>query len=144
MNLHRLIYTSSRRSKCNDAEIQKILEAAQRNNLAQNITGVLLHTRNRFLQYLEGDGGEIMRLYEKIKNDDRHGGSMIRDFSPIRERVFPSWHMGYKDLSDKMTFNTDMTLADHQLFEELLEGKLEKAGDIKVKVVKRFFEVPAL
>lgn len=141
MKLHRLIYTSSRKPECSETEITRILESARKNNPAYNITGVLLHTKNRFLQYLEGDGDEIMGLYERIKGDYRHGGCMVRDFSPIEERIFPNWQMGYKDVAeDELQFNTDITAQDRKHFEALIEGQLADK-EIKSNVVKRFFEV---
>jgi len=98
-NLHRLIYTSFRKPECTDKEIENILAACKRNNPGHNITGVLIHSKKRFIQYLEGDGALIESLFEKIKLDPRHAAATLRNYEPISERIFPSWNMGYKDLT---------------------------------------------
>ena len=59
MNLYQLVYTSARNAKCDENEITSIVAACQRNNPGKDITGVLLYSDNRFLQYLEGNANEI-------------------------------------------------------------------------------------
>ncbi len=54
MSLYQLVYTSVRKPGCDDYEIKKILESCKRNNPSKDITGVLLHSENHFIQYLEG------------------------------------------------------------------------------------------
>jgi len=53
--LSQIIYVSVRNANCSDEEIQKILESSNRNNGKLDITGVLLYSRNKFLQVLEGE-----------------------------------------------------------------------------------------
>ena len=138
-NLYRLVYTSSRRPKCTDEEIKKILESCKRNNPGKNITGVLLHSEKRFLQYIEGDRDILQILFDTIQKDDRHGGVNQRDFVPIETRIFPSWHMGYKDVSKKsLDFNTSISVTDKAVFNALIEDeKYDKERG--VMVLKTFF-----
>jgi hypothetical protein len=139
--LYRLIYTSSRRPKCSDEEIAKILDACNRNNPGKNITGILLHSDKRFLQYIEGDKNELSKLYAQIEADERHGGLNRRDFSPIEKRLFPSWHMGYKDVTkNSLDFNTSISAQDKDIFKLLIENQ-DVDGDHGVKVMKLFFEL---
>ncbi len=141
MELYRLIYTSSRRPKCDDGEIQNILNSCKKNNPGKNITGVLLHSDRRFIQYLEGDKAEIMTLFNNIKTDARHGGVNLRDYSPINARIFPSWHMGYKDVNTQSAnFNTNISLRDRQVFQDLLNDR-EKANEKGIRTLKLFFEM---
>ena len=63
MNLHRLIYTSVRKAECDDQEISNILASAEKNNVHADITGILLHSKDRFLQYIEGEPQKIKSLY---------------------------------------------------------------------------------
>lgn len=125
-NLYRLIYTSFRRQECDDHEIQKILDACKKNNPGRNVTGVLLHSDSRFIQYMEGARGDVKELYEHIKTDPRHTAVNQRNFEPIEERVFPSWEMGYKDLSSgEVSFDSDITEKDKEAFNDLLSGETD-------------------
>lgn len=140
-NLYRLIYTSSRRTKCTEEEIAKILDSCKRNNPGKDITGVLLHSEKRFLQYLEGSKEELLNLYNQICADDRHGGVNQREFAPIEKRIFPSWHMGFKDISKQtIDFNTAISEKDKAIFKSLIEDKQydEEHG---VRVLKMFFDL---
>jgi len=51
-------------AECDDSEIDKILDSAKRNNPGLDITGVLLYTEKKFIQYLEGAG---IRYWSSIK-----------------------------------------------------------------------------
>lgn len=140
-NLYCLVYTSSRRPKCTDEEIVKILDSCKRNNPGKSITGVLLHSEKRFLQYIEGDKNEIYTLFERIKTDERHGGVNQREFAPIEKRIFPSWHMGFKDVSKQsINFNTAISEADKNIFKALIEDQQFEAVQ-GVRVLKTFFDL---
>lgn len=139
--LYRLVYTSARNAKCTDEEILKILDACKRNNPGKDITGVLLHSDKRFIQYLEGDKDEIKALYEKIAQDPRHGGVTERNYEPIAKRVFPDWHMGYKDVSSNSTnFHTDLTDEHKSIFKQIIEGGYTDFNDQGMTVLKMFFK----
>lgn len=139
--LYRLIYTSSRRAKCDDTEIEKILNSCKKNNPHENISGILLHSEKRFVQYLEGDKDKIMELFENIKQDSRHGGVNLRDYSPISEKKFPSWNMGYKDVKTNTTdFNTTIGYQEREIFRKLIEDKQE-FDEKGMRILKLFFEM---
>lgn len=140
-NLHRLVYTSVRKPNCTDEELQKILASCKRNNPGKNITGVLLHSDKRFIQYIEGESETIQNLYEGIKDDPRHAGVNLRSFEPIEERKFPSWHMGFKDLSkDHIEYKTDISSKDIEAFKSLIEGS-ENITDRSLKLLYMFFDM---
>lgn len=138
MNLYQLVYFSARNANCTDEEIQKILASCERNNPTQNITGVLLHSGNNFIQYLEGDK-DIIKLYDLIKSDPRHSRVVLLSYGPIRERNFPSWHMGYKNLNrEELTFHTSATEEDRKIFRQLIQG--DQSNDVNaVNLLKKFF-----
>lgn len=139
--LYKLIYTSSRRSNCDASEIENILASCRRNNPSKNITGVLLHSDHRFIQYLEGDKEEIMSLFEAIKKDDRHGGVNLRYYTPIEKRIFPSWHMGYKNVDKNSTvFQTSITKEDQAIFQKLIENQ-DQSEIEGMRVLRLFFEM---
>lgn len=138
MQLYQLVYSSARSPRCTDEEIQKILASCKKNNPSQDITGVLLHSNNYFIQYLEGTK-DIIKLYDLIKTDSRHSRVVMLSYGPIKERVFPSLHMGYKSMSkDQVEFHTDGSEADKKTFQALIKG--EKVAEANaVKLLVKFF-----
>lgn len=140
-NLYRLVYTSVRGTSCDEKEIQQIVAACKRNNPGRDITGVLLYSNKRFIQYLEGSKEDVRELYELIKKDTRHSGVMERVFTPITERIFPSWNMGYKDVdAGKMAYETSISPKDKVAFDAMIEGKSEY-NDQAMRILKLFFEM---
>lgn len=139
-HLYRLVYSSVRKPSCDEAEIQKILDACKRKNPGRNVTGILLHSDNRFIQYIEGEKEQVLDLYELIKKDDRHTSVNQRDFAPITERVFPSWEMGYKDMNNKLSFDTNALASHKAKFEELFSSDLNFSNK-GVRTLQIFFDI---
>ncbi len=138
-DLHRLVYTSARSSSCDDTEIENILKSCVKNNPGKSITGLLLHSDKRFLQVVEGEKEVINALYEKIKVDPRHGGVNLRDSRAITARMFPEWHMAYKDISsDLVEFSTQISKEDKEIYYGMFEGKSDTYGDHGMRVLKTF------
>lgn len=136
-----MVYTSARKPICTDEEIAKILDSSKKNNPKINLSGLLIHSDKRFLQYIEGSKKDLEELFETIKSDKRHGGVNLRCFEPIEKRVFPSWEMGYKDLSNAdISFHTLATAKDKTTINELIENKID-FSDRGMKVLKLFLEV---
>lgn len=138
MNLYQLVYSSIRTSACTQAEIDNILSSCEKNNPRHNVTGVLLHSDNSFIQYLEG-GKEIIQLYDQIKADPRHKSVVLLSYAPLAKRVFPSWHMGYKNIARKdIDFLTEGQEHEKKVFRSLIKG--EKQTDVSaVKLLEKFF-----
>lgn len=138
MNLYQLVYTSVRKTACDEHEIVKILDSCKRNNPSKNITGVLLHSDVHFIQYLEGSK-EIINLYDQIKEDPRHSRAVLLSYGPLKERVFPAWHMGYKNVpKDKIDFLTDGNLSDQKVFQSIIKGE-EQSGTQAINLLVKFF-----
>ena len=138
MNLYQLVYTSTKNKSCDEKEIQKILESCKKNNPSKEITGVLLHSDEHFIQYLEGSK-DIINLYDLIKNDSRHSRPVLLSYGLLKERIFPTWHMGYKNISrDKIDFLTEGNIAEKKIFESLIKG--EKPNEIAaINLIVKFF-----
>lgn len=139
--LNYLIYSSLRNSNCVDEEIQKILKSCEKNNPGKNVTGVLVHSQNYFLQFLEGDENELLNLFNLIKKDDRHSKVILLNKGEIKERMFPAWHMGFKDVDkDDVTLITEATPDENDVFNKLLKGGI--IDDSKVlKMLSRFYKL---
>ncbi|MBL7842784.1 MAG: BLUF domain-containing protein [Cyclobacteriaceae bacterium] len=137
--LSQLVYVSNRKPSCTQEEIDKILASCKRNNPSLNITGVLLYSDTKFIQLVEGDAKVIMQLYDKIKLDPRHSNTMMISYGPIKDKAFPSWHMGTKKLAtDTIDFTTDITSDDKVIFDKILTGK-EENGQRVLNLLKKFF-----
>jgi hypothetical protein len=138
--LSQLVYVSARNSKCSNAEIEKILDSCKRNNPNFEITGVLLYSDKKFIQYLEGESKEILGLYDKIKLDPRHERVMMVSYGPIKEKIFPSWHMGTRQLTEEdVYFRTDITSEDKDVFNLILSGKEQNGNRVQV-LLQKFFK----
>jgi len=139
--LTHLVYVSARKRNCTDEEIEKILAACRANNGPLDITGVLLYSDTRFIQYVEGKSTALTSLYDKIKKDTRHEKVVMISYNPITERIFPSWQMGsLKITSDDISFITDITSQDKDVFQKIISGKEAdgaKVRDLLVKFFKR-------
>lgn len=137
--LSQLVYVSNRKPNCTEEEIEKILASCKKNNPPLNITGILLYSDKKFIQLVEGESKVIMELYDKIKKDDRHALPMMISLNPIKEKSFPSWHMGSKKLPEsKVDFKTEITSEDKGIFESILSGK-EENGERVLNMLKKFF-----
>lgn len=138
MNLYQLVYSSIRTKACTQEEIEKILASCQANNPKHDVTGVLLHSNDNFIQYLEG-GKEIIKLFDHIKADPRHKSVVLLNYAPLSKRVFPTWHMGYKNVSRKeIDFLTNGNEAEKKIFNSLVKG--EKQTDVSaINLLVKFF-----
>lgn len=137
--LSQLVYVSNRKPNCSAEEIEKILASCKKNNPALNITGVLLYSDSKFIQLVEGDAKVITTLYDKIKLDARHSNPMMLSYGPIKEKSFPSWHMGSKKMaSNDVDFKTDISTEDRAIFNNLLNG-VEADGQRILNILKKFF-----
>lgn len=140
-NLYRLVYTSFRKPECTDDEINNILSACNKNNPGRDVTGVLLHSENRFIQYMEGDKEELEKLFNHIKTDDRHTAVNKRNFETISERLFPSWEMGYRDLSaNEMVYQTEVSPQNKETIDQLFEGT-STIDDRGIRLLRIFSKV---
>ena len=138
MKLYQLIYTSVRKQNCDDSEIEKILDACKRNNPSKDITGVLLHSEKHFIQYLEGSK-DIIQLYDLIKEDSRHSNAVLLGYAPLKERVFPSWHMGYKSLTrNQIDFLTEGNPNDKKVFQSIITGQAQNDSSA-INLLVKFF-----
>lgn len=135
--LSQLIYVSLRTAECAEADVDKILASATKNNAKIDVTGVLLYSEQKFLQCLEGEYTEIMALYDHIKLDKRHKNAVMISVSKIEERVFPSWQMGAKKFNLKdIELRGEMPKEEKEDFEKILAGENPK-GTKAINLMKR-------
>lgn len=105
MQLTKLLYTSHALCRAFDVDNLDILRSSLAFNQANDITGFLYRERDIFLQHLEGPEDAIDLVWQKISTDRRHFAINLIDRSPLQDRVFPDWAMGYESDTDVRLFN---------------------------------------
>jgi hypothetical protein len=89
----RLLYISEAAPGVGEKDVQQILQAAQRNNAAAEVTGLLVYGGGLFVQTIEGPEETVLRTYVKILDDPRHSGCRIVHITPTSTRMFGKWAM---------------------------------------------------
>ena len=142
VELHRMVYTSARMKHCDEDAIAQILTASRKNNPKLNVSGLLIHTKDRFIQILEGSKANISSVYERIQKDDRHAGTSVRFFEPVAQREFGEWNMAHKSMAtDSVQYNTDTSEENKALYESLMDGDLFSYKDDGMRVLKTFLMI---
>ena len=99
MNLYQLVYKCYAVSELTPEEFADILVEARVNNVKMDVTGCLLFKDGVFLQVLEGDKQNLLKLYKKIQFDQRHTQVDKLYFESANERTFKKWSMKMINLS---------------------------------------------
>ena len=92
-----LIYISTMNQDFGEAQMGDMLEGFRSWNNENDITGCLLRYEGRFLHYLEGNQVEVLRLFDKIKEDGRHSGVDILSHGDITVREFGPYALAYEN-----------------------------------------------
>lgn len=92
MLLCRLIYFSERNPAVG-LDIDNVITASRRNNVTQDVTGLLYFDGEYFVQALEGRRSRVTRTYNRIVNDQRHRNLYLVSCGDVRERLFSGWSM---------------------------------------------------
>lgn len=92
-----LVYRSEASPELNSLQLQRLMERAQEFNRSVGITGCLLFHAGTFLQYLEGNQWEVIRLFDKINADDRHHDIELLAHCRIQRRDFRRWEHAYEN-----------------------------------------------
>ncbi len=100
MSLCRLIYSSYAKPNLEYHDLRAIMEASERNNKQDGITGMLCYGDSMFLQILEGDRRAVSHTYHRIAADNRHYAPELIECSPIEGRLFTAWAMRAVNLID--------------------------------------------
>lgn len=88
------VYCSRAVEGVDEAEVDRIIESAQRRNRSRGITGVLVFGNGVFFQLIEGPPAQIRSLIASLHDDPRHCDVVALDRSvESRERLYPHWEM---------------------------------------------------
>ena len=96
--IHRIYFSRAVRDTT-DSDLQSILGTSRRNNLARDITGMLLLIEGSFFQVLEGREEQVARTYDIIARDPRHDRVTQIISEPIAQRSFGEWSMGFASVA---------------------------------------------
>jgi hypothetical protein len=134
--VYQIVYVSSAIDDFDSDDLAELLDQSRQNNQRLGITGILIYEHGRFLQVLEGDEAVVMRLVEKIRDDERHSGFLRLLSREIPKRQFGDWSMAYKRLDE-----ADATIVDG--LTPILESGaslLPDAADRRLVDLLNFFE----
>jgi hypothetical protein len=128
--LYTFVYCSRAADGVDDAEVNRLIESAQRHNLTCGI-GV-------FFQWIEGPAAEVRKLIASLHGDPRHYDIVSLDQSEEkRERLYPNWQMervGADDirevLQDALESAEDENniAALKRILDHLAKGSLDSLG----------------
>jgi hypothetical protein len=96
--MYTLTFVSSAIQPFTVAELHGLLGVCTRNNSRDQITGLLLYKEGNFMQSFEGEQEVLMGTFRRMQQDTRHGGMITLHEGHQRERQFPGWSMGFKNL----------------------------------------------
>ncbi len=96
-----LVYVSAAVQPWTTAELTALLEQSRANNAQLGITGMLLYKNHQFMQALEGPPAAVRALEARIARDPRHRDVLTLIETPIRQRAFGEWAMGFHQLDDE-------------------------------------------
>jgi hypothetical protein len=88
-----LVYRSRAVTVLSGYDLYELVQAAQRRNAAEAITGLLLYEEDRFYQWLEGPPDAVARVMRSITADRRHTGVELLSEKPAETRQFGDWTM---------------------------------------------------
>ncbi|MEE4191946.1 MAG: BLUF domain-containing protein [Halieaceae bacterium] len=96
--MYTLGYASTQTAPMGTAGLIELLNEARQFNIEHDISGLLLHRDDSFLQVIEGRKGDVLELYRRIQEDPRHERveTLFEDY--IEEREFSDWQMGFIEL----------------------------------------------
>lgn len=136
--LYHFVYCSRAADGLDDAEVDRIVEAAQRNNLARGITGVLVFGSGIFFQWIEGPAAQMQDLVASLQGDPRHHDLVtLSQSEEERERLYPNWDMEKVEAEDirvvlqdalESTDDKDNIAALTRILQQLDTGPLHTLG----------------
>ena len=149
--MYYLIYSSISKKDLSKDELFAILERSRSKNKMMGISGFLLCINEdyhpeiingKFIQVLEGDKKDVLKLYESIKKDSRHKNVVNLAEGVLLKRMFDNWSMGYRDM-DILRFKN--RLDEFDLNESDIvnaKGNQQDNVDSILEFIKSFYKVP--
>jgi len=83
-----------------DAELVELLLQSRARNERLRLTGMLLYKDENFMQVLEGNEADVMKVFADIEVDARHKNIDVLRSEYIQNRNFPNWTMGFANVNN--------------------------------------------
>lgn len=109
-----ITYISAEAESFSEAALTELLHLCRERNRRAGVTGLLLHRSGSFIQTIEGDDHVVQALFEKIHADRRHRQVTELARTPISNRLFPQWSMGFQRLSPEVGLEGFEDLLQHR------------------------------
>jgi hypothetical protein len=103
--LFHLIYVSTAVIPMGDEDLVYLLKQSRARNARNRVTGMLLYKDGHFMQVLEGDEANVMKIFADIERDLRHKSVDVLRTEYIQHRDFPDWTMSFRNV-DKIDLST--------------------------------------
>lgn len=97
-----VIYVSTATRALTKKDLVELLDVARNRNQGLGLTGLLLYSKERFIQVLEGDEAAVKEVWSSIKADNRHKDIDLLRYEVKSQRHFPDWRMGFRQLDDEV------------------------------------------
>lgn len=98
---HTLCYISKQKEILSSSNLEDLFQFVVKTNTTLNISDVLLHNNNFFLQVLEGDKDSIQDLFAKIRRDQRHHELLLILNQKVENRIFNNYEATFSVLKSK-------------------------------------------
>lgn len=132
--MNRIIYSSQAVYDFSPDDLVGLLEGARRRNAAVDVTGMLVHCSQSFLQLLEGEADALEGIYADISADERHTNLRLLKHDTVNERLFADWSMGFEHLeSDELAEQMDGFVPETQ--HPLVNPDLIANGDVAQRLL---------
>jgi hypothetical protein len=90
-DLVELSYLSEAVSDMSFLGLMRLLESARAFNQKHGITGILFYDNQQFGQIIEGERANIMKVWKRIQEDERHHRIELLEIREITQRTYPEW-----------------------------------------------------
>lgn len=91
-------------------QVELIVKVARSRNASLGVTGALICSGSRFLQFIEGAADSVEALRQSILVDPRHKDIVTIDTPVNDERLFAGWSLAYSGRSHFIEAQIDKTL----------------------------------
>jgi hypothetical protein len=96
--IFRLVYISEAHHEVCYTDLENILFSARNRNSKLDITGILIHKDDFFIQLLEGSESHVKEVLSLIIKDRRHKHlRVIKEWTSETPRYFEKWSMSFVD-----------------------------------------------
>ena len=109
-SLYSLVYTSTASRPLAKSDLEHILASARKRNLEEHVTGLLLFTDGKFMQYLEGPESGVLKIFDIIKESSLHEQITEVSRQAVGTREYGDWSMAFLADADvhSLTSNSEV------------------------------------